>query len=517
MNGAEALMNSLVGLGVEVCFSNPGTSEMHFVAALDRVPEMRGVLALFEGVATGAADGYARIARKPAATLLHLGPGLGNGLANLHNARRAHSPIVNVVGEHATYHRRYDPPLASDIAATASAVSKSVMTVERPEELIPMVAATFAAAVAPPAGVATLIVPGDITWNQVPDGSAAEPSSQPPVLDAERIAAAAAALRAGGATLFIGGAATTRRGLEAASRIANAASARLLCETFPSVLERGAGIPAVDRLAYLGDFAVMQLAGSKSLVLAGADDPVAFFAYPGKPSRYAPEGCDVVTLATPADPADLYLEVLAEELGASSPPTLQALSLPGLPTGPLSGSAVAAAIGALLPEGCIVVDESVTTGISAPGLTQGSPGHRWLTLTGGAIGYGLPVATGAAIAEPGTKVIDIQADGSALYTIQALWTQARESLDVVTVLLNNQSYAILQMELNNVGAEAGGPRSRAMLDLVPPAMDFAAIARGFGVDAVRVATGEELVEQLKRALAEPGPHLIEALLPKGIS
>ncbi len=517
MNGAEALMKTLVGRGVEVCFSNPGTSEMHFVAALDRVPEMRGVLALFEGVATGAADGYARIARKPAATLLHLGPGLGNGLANLHNARRAYSPIVNVVGEHATYHRRFDPPLASDIAATAKAVSKSVMTVERPEELIPMVAATHAAAVASPAGVATLIVPGDITWNDVPDVSVASAPAQSRSVDVERVAAAAKALRAGGATLFIGGSATTRRGLEAASRIANATSARLLCETFPAVLERGAGIPPVDRLAYLGDFALMQLAGSKSLVLAGAVDPVAFFAYPGKPSRYAPEDCQVVTLATPAEPAELFLEALAEDLGASVAPTLAPSVLPSLPSGPLSGSAVAATIGALLPEGCIVVDESVTTGIAAPGLTQGSPPHRWLTLTGGAIGYGLPVATGAAIAEPGTKVVDIQADGSALYTIQALWTQAREGLDVVTVLLNNQSYAILQMELNNVGAEAAGPRSRAMLDLIPPDMDFTSIAKGFGVDAVRVYTGEELGEQLKRALAEPGPRLIEAMLPKGIS
>ena len=318
--------------------------------------------------------------------------------------------------------------------------------------------------------------------------------------------------------LFLGGSALTKAGLIAASRLANAFGAKMLCESFPAVLHRGAGIPPIDRLAYLGEYAMMQLGGTKSLILVGAEGPVAFFAYPSKPSRYAPEDAEVMVLAGLEEDAEAVLEQLVELLGVGGiEPTLQAALRPALPSGPLTGSAVAAAIGALLPEGAIVSDESITVGVMAPAATVGAPPHRWLTLTGGAIGQGMPLATGAAIASPGSKVVNIQADGSAMYTIQSLWTQAREKLDVTTVILNNKSYAILEMELDRVGAEPGGPRARSMLQLFPPQIDFASVSRGFGVPAVTVTSGEELVVQLQHAFAEPGPHLIEAILPQGIS
>ncbi len=526
MNGAQALIRTLVNLGVEVCFMNPGTSELQFVGALDSVPEMRAVLALFEGVATGAADGYARIAGKPAATLLHLGPGLGNGIANLHNAKKARTPMVNVVGEHATYHREFKPPLSADIEGLASAVSKYVTTAETLDGLVGEVKAAFDAAVGAPCGIATIIVPADLTWTDgidaesVLDGSQpGNPPDKPDVEDESRLQAAAEALRSGvPCTLFLGGGALSERGLIAASRLANAFGAKLLCETFPAVLHRGAGIPPIDRLGYLGEFAMMQLAGTKTLILVGAKDPVAFFAYPNKPSRYAPPDADVLVMCGLTGDAEAHLERLVELLGVSTTePTIQGSVVPPLPRGPLTGAGVVAAIGALLPENAIVSDESITMGVSAPAATAGSPRHRWLTLTGGAIGQGMPLATGAAVAAPDCKVVNIQADGSALYTIQALWTQARENLDVTTVILNNQSYAILEFELNRVGAEAGGPLARSMLALSPPQIDFASIAKGFGVDAVSVSTGEDLCAQLERAFREPGPHLIEALLPKGIS
>lgn len=513
MNGAQALVRTLVGCGVDVCFTNPGTSEMHFVAALDDVREMRGVLALFEGVATGAADGYARMAGRPAATLLHLGPGLGNGLANLHNARKGRVPVVNIVGDHATHHAKFDAHLQSDIETVARNVSGFIRTAQRPEQTGTAAAAAVAAALGPPGQVATLILPADACW--LPGGVVAPalPLRPRATVASETIDEVARALRSSEpAALFLGGSALRERALVAASRVARAAGVKLLCETFPARLERGAGLPPVSRLAYLAEFATQQLAGLRHLILVDAKAPVSFFAYPGKPSDLVPEGCAVRTLAAAEDDAASALEALADHLGAPREASLQPAARPPLPTGDLTADAVAKVIGALLPEGAIVSDEANTSGLSAPLHTAGAPRHDWLCLAGGAIGQGLPVATGAALACTGRKVVSLEADGSALYTIQSLWTQAREGLDVVTVIYNNRSYAILNLELSRVGAESPGPKALSMLDLSRPDLDFVAIARGFGVPATRAATADDFAKQLARALSEPGPALIEAMV-----
>jgi acetolactate synthase I/II/III large subunit len=519
MNGARSLLATLVGAGVDVCFANPGTSEMHFVAALDDVPDMRGVLTLFEGVATGAADGYARVAGRPAATLLHLGPGLGNGLANLHNARRARTPVVNIVGDHATYHARYDAPLESDIASIARAVSGWYRVTARSDDVAADAADAVAAACGPPGCVATLVLPADSSWNEAVGGPC--PPRALPLranVPGESVEGVAKALRSGErAALLLGGSSLRARGLLAASRVATTAGAALLGETFPAYLERGAGIPAVERLGYLAEFAQAQLDGVRHLVLVDAKSPVSFFAYPGKPSDLVPPGCTVHNLARPGEDAAGALEALAEALGAAAGSAAPAAAgRPERPTGPLTLESLAAAVGAVLPEDAVVVDEGNTSGLFVSGATAGAPRHDWMTLTGGAIGIGLPAATGAAVAAPDRPVLCLQADGSAMYTLQALWTQAREGLNVTTVVLANRSYAILNLELQRVGADAGGPRARRLLDLTEPDLDFVALARGMGVPARRAGTAEELAAAMEEGFAEPGPSLIEVPLPGGM-
>ncbi len=520
MNGAQALIRTLIEHGVDTCFMNPGTSEMHFVAALDDVTAMDGVLALFEGVATGAADGYARMAGRPAATLLHLGPGLGNGLANLHNARRAHSPVVNIVGDHALSHRPYDAQLQSDIGTVARNVSSFVRTSETTAGLGADAAAAVRAAVGPPGSVATLILPADVSWS---DGGTVTAPSEPPRPSARlgndpdeaTLAAAAQALRSGEpSVVLIGGRACRGPALDQAADIAASCGAVLLAETFPSRLERGAGRPPVERLAYLSEFVALQLEGVRHLVLLDAASPVSFFAYPGKPSDLVPAGCTVYPVAGPADDVDATLAALAEGVGTAAGSASRApAGTPGPPTGPLTSSAVCQALGALLPEGAIVSDEGNTSGVFAPGATAGSPPHDWLCLTGGAIGQGLPVAVGAAVAAPDRRVVALESDGSALYTLQAWWTMARRGLDVTTVLLNNGSYAVLNMELDRVGVDEPGPRARDMLDLGRPAIDFVHLARGLGLHAARAETAEAFTDELARALATPGPSVVEAVVP----
>jgi acetolactate synthase I/II/III large subunit len=512
VNGAQALINTLVDGGVDVCFANPGTSEMHFVAALDDVAQMRGVLALFEGVATGAADGYARIADKPAAVLLHLGPGLGNGLANLHNARRARVPMVVVVGDHATYHKKYDAPLESDIDALAGSVSGWVRRTATAAEVAIDTAEAISACRAG-SYISTLILPADVSWTDGAHPAAPRPA-QPAAADPLLAPEVKEVLRSGEPTvIMVGGDATRARGLSAATRIAAVTGARLLCETFPTRLERGAGIPAVDRLAYFAEAAAAQLDGAKHLVLAGAKSPVSFFAYPNMPSDLVPAGCEVHVLAEYSGAADA-LAALADELAPDAVAAVAAASRPQLPTGALTSASAAEVIGALLPDRAIVVDESNTSGLLLPQATAGAPAHDWLTLTGGAIGYGIPTAVGAAIAAPDRPVLCLESDGSAMYTISGLWTQARENLNVTTVLYDNSAYDILRIELQRVGAgSAPGPKALNLLDLSSPTMDFVKISEGMGVPARRVSTAEEFAEALSAAFAEPGPHLIDAVVP----
>ncbi len=515
MNGARALLSTLVDAGVDVCFANPGTSEMHFVAALDDVPALRGVLCLFEGVVTGAADGYGRVAGRPAATLLHLGPGLGNGLANLHNARRARTPVVNIVGDHATYHARYDAPLQSDIASIAGAVSGWYRSTARADDVAGDAADAVAAALGPPGRVATLVLPADASWSESSTGPVPpRPRGQPSVVPSDTVEEVAKALRSGDkAALLLGGAALRADALRAASRVATTTGAALLGETFPANLERGAGVPAVERLAYLAEMAQAQLDGVRQLVLVDARPPVSFFAYPDKASDLVPAGCTVHTLVRPGEDAVAALEALAEVVGARDDAGVLAPSArPDRPSGALSAESLAAAVGATLPPGAVVVDEGNTSGLFVAAATAGAPRHDWLTLTGGAIGIGLPMATGAAVAAAGRPVLCLEADGSAMYTPQALWTQAREGLNVTTVVLSNRSYAILNMELHRVGAGGGGPLSRRLLDLTDPDLDFCHLARGMGVPARRVENAEDLASALEVGFAEAGPTLIEVPL-----
>ena len=515
LTGAQALITTLVGAGVDVCFTNPGTSEMHFVQALDSVPAMRGVLALFEGVATGAADGYARIAGRPASVLLHLGPGLSNGLANLHNARRAHSPMVVVVGAHATGHARYDAPLHSDIEAAARTVSGWVHTAGTTRGLAADAVRAIDASGRDGGQIATLVLPADVSWGPGGRPAAAYPPVPPAPAGPEVIDAVARALRDGGPSLILlGGTALSERGLRAASRIEAATGVRLLAETHPARMEGGAGVPAVRRLAYFPEQADQQLAGLDTLVLAGARSPVSFFAYPGRASGdLVPDGTGVIELAGAGQDVAGALEELAAALGAPAEPVIPAAERRPAGSGPLSVQNLGVTIAASLPEQAIVVDEANTSAAGLPRALGGAPRHTLLALTGGAIGYGLPAATGAAVAAPDRPVVCIEADGSALYTIQALWTQAREQLNVTTVLVNNAAYAILRVELQRTAAGPAGPRASALLDLSGPTPDFTSISRGLGVPATRVTTAEELDEALRRAHAEPGPHLIEAIVP----
>jgi len=513
--GAQALVGSLTGAGVDVCFMNPGTSEMHFVSALDSVPAMRGVLALFEGVATGAADGYARIAGRPVAVLLHLGPGLANGLANLHNARRAHTPVVVIVGAHATGHVRYDAPLQSDISSLARTVSGWVHTSGTTRELAQD--AMRAVAAARTGQIATLVVPADVSWSEGGALAVAWPAARPAVVDDDQVSAVAA-LVSPRAMLMLGGHALTERGLRAASRISAATGVRLFAETFPARLERGAGVPAVDRLAYLAEQAEAQLAGLDHLILAGARAPVSFFAYPGRAGDLVPAGCSVTVLADHDQDVEAALEELADQVAAGVSPVLAEAVLPSGKPGPaepglLTAISLANTVAAALPEHAIVVDEANTSGFALPQALASAPRHALLTLTGGSIGQGLPAATGAAIAAPDRPVLSLEADGSALYTIQALWTQAREQLNVTTLLINNAAYAILRMELARTAAGQAGERAARMLDLSGPTPDFTQISTGLGVPATRVTTAEELDRALRLAYAEPGPHLIEAIVP----
>ncbi len=517
-NGAQALIRTLLDAGVDTCFTNPGTSEIHIVAALDSVPEMRAVLTVFEGVATGAADGYARMTGAPAATLLHLGPGLGYGLANLHNARRAKVPVVSIVGDHATYHAQHDPPLESDIETIARNVSAWVRTSRSSNELGADAAEAIAAAVGPPGQVATLIVPADVSWQEGAEPAGPASPAAPPAASDEIVEGVADVLRGSRRTaLLLGGTALHGQGLMEAARIAAVTGAKLFAERSTPRLERGAGLPSVERLAYWPELAAQQLDGLEHLVLVDAKPPVAWFAYPGARSTLAPDGCSMHELVPPACDVVGSLEALVEALGAAEARLpLQAASLPARPEGSLTAAKACQAVAAILPEGAIISDEAITSAATLPAHTAGGARHDWLALTGGAIGQGLPVAVGAAIACPDRPVVALEADGSAQYTIQSLWTMAREQLDVTVVIFNNRGYAILGAELDRMDEPRAGDRAKALLELGDPDIDFVRLGTGFGVPSRRVETAEQLSESLEQAIAEPGPHLIETILP-GVS
>ena len=514
--GADRMIETAVAAGVDVCFTNPGTTEMPLVATLDRTPAIRSVLGLFEGVVTGAADGYGRVTDTPALTLLHLGAGYGNGIANLHNARRAHSPIVNLVGDHATWLVDHDPPLASDIAGLAAPGSAWVRTVATASAMGPDVAAAVAAARTAPGRIATLVVPVDCQWDDAP--VATDPIAAPAATTAPAatVLTAAKALAPGEhRVLLVGGRALRARGQRAVERIRAHTGCRVYCENFGARVERAPDLPAVRSIPYFPEMALDALADVTHLVTAGTAAPIAFFALPqlgGRP-ELTPEGCAVLALTGDGDDVEASLEALADELGATADVVVETRPTPVVPdAGAPTPASVAQAVAALLPEHAIVVEEANTSGINFVMQAPAAAPHWGLQLTGGAIGMGLPLAFGAAIAAPERRVVALQADGSAMYTLPALWSMAREGTDVTVVVYSNRKYAILQLELLRAGVTDPGPIAQSLTDLSNPDIDFCAIAKGLGVHATRATTNEELVAALRRSLAAPGPSLVEVLL-----
>lgn len=514
MNGAQSLVKTLVNCGVDTCFANPGTSEMHFVAALDSAPEMRAVLCLFEGVVTGAADGYGRVAGKPAATLLHLGPGLANGLANLHNARRANTPIVNVVGDHATYHLQYDALLTSDIVGFARPVSSWIAESKNAQSVAGDTARAVQAARSAPGGVATLILPADTAWNPADHAAQKMADIGPAPVSSNAIDAAAQRLGNGKKTaLLLRGTALFGAGLEAAGRVQAATGARLFCDTFAPHTELGAGRIPVERIPYFAEMIVDFLKGIEQIILVGSKPPVSFFAYPGKPSWCAPDSCEFSYLSHPHEDAAGALDALADALGApAQSPVRVPLQLPGMPTGALNAMSAAQIIAELTPENVIFSEEAATSGMPLAMMLARARPHTHLPLAGGSIGQGLPLAVGAALAAPDRKVVCPHGDGGAAYTMQALWTMAREKLDITTVIYANRSYAILNIELQRVGAIGAGPKALSMLDLHNPEMNWVKIAEGMGVEASRATTCEEFAAQYASAMSQRGPRLIEVMI-----
>lgn len=514
MNGAESLVHTLLACGVDTCFANPGTSEMHFVAALDRIPGMRSVLGLFEGVVTGAADGYARMTGKPAACLLHCGPGLANGLANLHNARRARTPLVAIIGDQATYHRPLDAPLTADTEGWARPVSGFVRTATTAAEVGGCAAAAVQAALTAPGQIASLILPADTAWDEGGIVAAPLPAPAPAPVDPGAVRHAARVLcRGEPAMLLLGGACLLAAPLEDAARIAEASGARLIAQQQNARIARGRGRVAIGRVPYPLDQALAVFAGIRHLILVGATPPVSFFAYPGRPNRLAPPDCEIHILARPEQDGAAALATLADELGAGPWVAPAHEDRPPAPVrGALTPESGAETILALLPEDAVVIDEAGSFGRGIFAQSHRAAPHDWLQLTGGAIGDGLPMATGAAIGAPGRRVISLQADGSAMYTLQALWTQARERLDVTTIVFANRRYAILLGELANVGANPG-PRALGMMSLDDPDLDWVKLAGGMGVEAAAAADGAGLADLLAYAATRRGPFLIALSVP----
>jgi len=516
MTGAEMIFKTAAQAGVEICFANPGTTELGFVAALDTVKEIRPVLGLFEGVCTGAADGYGRVKQKPAMTLLHLGPGFANGIANLHNARRAKSPVLNIIGEHTTWIRPYDPPLNMDIASLARTVSGWQKETESPDTVSADTAAAIAASLY--GQVSTLIVPADHQSETSKTEEIAGLNFSFDAVDHEMIPHAVSMItEAKKPALILGGRALRQKGLAAAAQIKAKTGCDLLMITFPGYLDSGAGLPVLKRIAYFPRQAQKTLSAYDAFILVGATEPTAFFGYAGGATSFLPEKAPRIRIDTNKQDAGSILEEISAALGPDVGqnelrPILAQYAIPALPQGALNAEKMCAAIAALQPEGCLVVEEGVSSGAyyynHAPYLKP----FGQMTLTGGAIGMGLPLALGAALAAPDRQVIDIQADGSALYTIQALWSQAHEKTKVITVICSNRKYFTIELECLRAGYKTLGDGAKSLMNLTGPTLDWVSLSRGMGVPAASVNTAEAFVAEFQRALKEPGPYLIEAVL-----
>ncbi len=514
MNGAESLIRSLVSAGVDVCFANPGTSEMHLVQAIDAVPEMRGVLSLFEGVCTGAADGYGRMTGSPATTLLHLGPGLGNGIANLHNARRASTPIINLIGNHALYHVAYDAPLTSDIDTLSANVSSWTKSDSTAQSLAGdgMQALQFSMTAKPGSlgQISTMIIPADACWEEAPGTASALTAPARATVDDAVVRQVADTINAK-SLIYLNADGLSLNARRAAGRIAAVTGCRVATTAFPARVDSGAGTPLAEKMPYFPEHVMGFLEGVETLVLAGADSPVSFFAYPSTPSELVPEGCQLVRLSQSEENTTLALEAVADLMGAPDSGSEYEFLQPELPTGKLSTRSISTAIAALLPEGAILCGDSGGGG-AAFGPTQKSHQHTWLNLTGGSIGQGGPVAVGAAVACPDQQVLALLGDGASMYTNQAFWTQAREGLNVTTIIFNNSRYGILETEYLRLGVNQIGERAGSLFDLSKPDIDFVQLGASMGVPGKSVRTAEEFNDALARSFEEPGPFLIEALL-----
>ena len=514
MDCAESLLRTAVAAGIDVCFANAGTSEMPMVAAFDKVPEMRGILCLFEGGCTGAADGYARMARKPALTLLHAGAGVANASANLHNARRAASPMVNLIGDQPSWHLPFDPLLNSDLDGITGWSSAWIGRTATSDRVAADMAAAAEAAQQAPGRIASLILPLDSLWGEAPGPANPLPKPQAKPVETGAVAKVAEALRkAPSAALLLRGEVLLARGLRAAARVRAATGCRLYCDSFVPRVDRGPDLPVVARVPYFPEDGVAELADLSDLILVGGGEPVAFFGYPGQPSQFAPKDCARHVLAKPEEDGVAALEALADALGAPAETTPENFpALPPRPTGKLTPEVIGAAVAQVMPEGAIVADESITCSAPLYAATAGCPDHSYMLVSGGAIGWGFPGATGAAVACPDRPVIAMQADGSGMYTVQSLWTQARENLNVTTVVYANNTYEIIKAELARAGVDEPGPRSNAVMDFRDAPLDWVSLAKGHGVPGVRVETAEDLMREMEKAIAEPGPHLIEAIL-----
>jgi acetolactate synthase-1/2/3 large subunit len=513
ISGAEAIIGTLAECGVTACFANPGTSEMHLVTALDREPRIRSVLCLFEGVATGAADGFARMAGVPALTLLHLGPGYLNGGANIHNARRAYSPVINLIGDHAVTHRAYDAPLASDIAGLAGPNSLWMQSVDGVKDAGRLAAEAFSASYGPPAGPVSLIMPADTAWTK---GASIVRGAKRPGLkapDAAVIEDAAKAIRkARKPALLVNGTGLHEAGLAALARISSA-GVKVFSDTFMARHARGGGRFAPDRLPYFAEMAIETLAGTDLLLIAGTKKPVAFFAYPNTPAEFTPGDADVISLGGPETDSAAALGMLADALGAPVAPAPAPWSRREAPKDDqFNAFTIGLALAAHTPEGALISDDGVTSGLPIYLCMQAAAPHEWLGHTGGAIGQGMPVAVGAAFARPDVKTICLAGDGAGMYTVQSLWTMAREKLDIVTIVFVNNAYRILKIELARTGAGNPGPSANGMLSLGSPEIDWVKLSEGMGVGAEACATLAQFNDALSRAMAHRGPRLIACMI-----
>lgn len=508
MNGAESLVHTLVGHGLKVCFANPGTSEMHFVAALDRIPGLRCIPGLQENVVTGMADGYARVLREPAVTLLHCGPGLANGLANIHNAMKARVPMLNIVGDQATYHAKFAPPLATDTVGLAKSSSHWVKRVRQSTDVGKAAAEAIRAARTAPGQISTLILPSDASWNEGGKVAAPLKTKPAPKIDMRNVRKAARILRGKpNVLLLLGGNALLAKPQKHAAAIQSKTDCRVMAESINGFHQRGQGRLPIERVPYPAPVAIELLKDVEHIITVCARAPLGFFAYPGLPSHHYPAGATITSLCSIEHDAAEALAALADELSAA-PAEVRMVQRPGIPKGKPNSAGLGVMLGAVIPEGAVIADESITLGAEMFAGSHAAAPHDWMMVTGGAIGYGMPCATGAAVAGEGRRVINMQADGSAMYTLQALWTQAREKLPVTTVILSNRKYQILIAEYGAVGANPG-PTAMNMLDLGNPDMDWVKIANGMGVEAAKTDTLEGCAELMLQSYKSPHPFLIE--------